>query len=237
MGNKIGRNQPCPCGSGLKYKKCCAARDATLDAAAQAGYQHMMNGHSAQACDGWADVWNTVRPRLLPQMRTTAAADALFVESPFLFNWLQDFAVELSNAALHEPLYALAGIDLCRDVLAQFHDESQEFRICFRADLGQFYFLADRRDDGDQTLLELIRDYPDHAIGYVRLADLLGAGLRSGDPPLDLPRAITLLEQALDTPVTDAAHYDLEARLADLRDHATDAPASAPASAPPRPGD
>jgi len=23
MGNKIGRNQPCPCGSGLKYKRCC----------------------------------------------------------------------------------------------------------------------------------------------------------------------------------------------------------------------
>ncbi|MNF05860.1 hypothetical protein D3C80_2056860 [compost metagenome] len=21
--NKIGRNEPCPCGSGLKYKKCC----------------------------------------------------------------------------------------------------------------------------------------------------------------------------------------------------------------------
>lgn len=22
-GEKIGRNEPCPCGSGLKYKKCC----------------------------------------------------------------------------------------------------------------------------------------------------------------------------------------------------------------------
>jgi preprotein translocase subunit SecA len=22
-GNKVGRNQPCPCGSGKKYKKCC----------------------------------------------------------------------------------------------------------------------------------------------------------------------------------------------------------------------
>lgn len=22
-GDKIGRNEPCPCGSGLKYKKCC----------------------------------------------------------------------------------------------------------------------------------------------------------------------------------------------------------------------
>ncbi len=25
--NKIGRNDPCPCGSGQKYKKCCAAKD------------------------------------------------------------------------------------------------------------------------------------------------------------------------------------------------------------------
>jgi len=23
--NKIGRNDPCPCGSGKKYKRCCAA--------------------------------------------------------------------------------------------------------------------------------------------------------------------------------------------------------------------
>ena len=24
-GPKVGRNEPCPCGSGRKYKKCCAA--------------------------------------------------------------------------------------------------------------------------------------------------------------------------------------------------------------------
>ena len=24
---KVGRNDPCPCGSGLKYKKCCWAKD------------------------------------------------------------------------------------------------------------------------------------------------------------------------------------------------------------------
>jgi len=24
-GNKVGRNDPCPCGSGKKYKKCCGA--------------------------------------------------------------------------------------------------------------------------------------------------------------------------------------------------------------------
>ncbi|MHB8833897.1 MAG: SEC-C metal-binding domain-containing protein, partial [Desulfobacteria bacterium] len=24
---KVGRNDPCPCGSGLKYKKCCIEKD------------------------------------------------------------------------------------------------------------------------------------------------------------------------------------------------------------------
>ena len=26
MGKKIGRNDPCPCGSGKKYKKCCLGK-------------------------------------------------------------------------------------------------------------------------------------------------------------------------------------------------------------------
>ena len=29
MSNKIGRNDPCPCGSGLKYKKCCLDKEMT----------------------------------------------------------------------------------------------------------------------------------------------------------------------------------------------------------------
>lgn len=31
---KIGRNDPCPCGSGLKFKKCCALKSAPAEAAA-----------------------------------------------------------------------------------------------------------------------------------------------------------------------------------------------------------
>ena len=32
----IGRNDPCPCGSGKKYKKCCAAKDEAKQSAALA---------------------------------------------------------------------------------------------------------------------------------------------------------------------------------------------------------
>ena len=28
VGRETGRNQPCPCGSGLKYKKCCMRKQA-----------------------------------------------------------------------------------------------------------------------------------------------------------------------------------------------------------------
>lgn len=33
---KVGRNQPCPCGSGKKYKMCCLAADEAADLAARA---------------------------------------------------------------------------------------------------------------------------------------------------------------------------------------------------------
>ena len=34
---KVGRNEPCPCGSGKKYKRCCLARDGVLDGRNSAG--------------------------------------------------------------------------------------------------------------------------------------------------------------------------------------------------------
>jgi SWIM/SEC-C metal-binding protein len=30
VSNKVGRNDPCPCGSGKKYKKCCGAEGSLL---------------------------------------------------------------------------------------------------------------------------------------------------------------------------------------------------------------
>ena len=32
---KVGRNEPCPCGSGKKYKHCCYAKDSAMRAATE----------------------------------------------------------------------------------------------------------------------------------------------------------------------------------------------------------
>jgi tetratricopeptide (TPR) repeat protein len=51
MGRKVGRNEPCPCGSGKKYKRCCWAKDqetrveATRQAEREAGAHTAFPGH------------------------------------------------------------------------------------------------------------------------------------------------------------------------------------------------
>ena len=192
-----------------------------LDDWMQEGYLFMMERDAARACDLWNKVWDVIRSRLKPTMRTCDQASSVFDGTQCLFDWLQDFCIELSNAALDAPRYADDGIRLCEHVLGQFVEESRLFLRNFRTDLGQFHFLAGRPDEGERVLLEVIRDHPDTAAGYVRLADLLAYGARPGDGPIDTRWAVELLEKALARPVEDAAQFDLEGRLQELRDDAT----------------
>lgn len=191
-----------------------------LDDAMQQGYRLSMHGEGARACDRWWKVWQTIRSRLHPKMCTTKSAAVVFDGTQSLFNWVQDFALELHNAAVVDRRYAEAGVRLCQEVLAHFRDEDEPFVVNFRVDLGEFHFLAAQHKDGERVLVELIRDHPSRAAGYARLAEILGYGPTPNSKPIDLQRAQELIEQALARPVNDAADYDLETRLADLREHA-----------------
>jgi tetratricopeptide (TPR) repeat protein len=57
MSNKPGRNDPCPCGSGQKYKRCCLPKDqiaesaALAEAAAARAAQAAQHDHSHEGCD------------------------------------------------------------------------------------------------------------------------------------------------------------------------------------------
>lgn len=64
MSNKSGRNDPCPCGSGQKYKRCCLPKDQLAESAAMAQAavdrakleaQHYHH-HSHDGCDFCGDL-------------------------------------------------------------------------------------------------------------------------------------------------------------------------------------
>ena len=202
------------------WKRTCPARPSQemLDDWMQEGYRLWMDRHLEQACDLWQRVWEVIRERLTPQMRTCEDAAVVFDGRQCIENWLQDFQLELRNAAVKYPAYAARAVALAEEVLAHFPDQGGLFTINFRSDLGEALFLADRADEGERALLQLIDDHPNNPDGYAMLADMLGQGLRPGDPPVDRERAIAVLESALARPVENASMWDLQSRLEDLRE-------------------
>lgn len=196
-----------------------------LDDAMQEGYRLSMSGQEAEACAVWWDLWLQLRARLPPDLRTCDDAEAVFPGSQALFNWLQDFQLELSNASLDAPAWAERGVELCRDVVAVCPEES--FVRQFRCWEGEFHFRGGGAAAGRHLLEELIEEDPDDPCAYAYLAEALGIGLR-GAEPVDRGAAIELLEKALARPVRDPTSRDLVRRLAHLRGEAPTARQPAP---------
>ncbi len=74
VGSKVGRNDPCPCGSGKKYKKCCLGRAESAQ-------------DSAPADPSAAPELAGVRPGMIPQMNAEAMqADTVTLGGLFLYN-------------------------------------------------------------------------------------------------------------------------------------------------------
>ena len=203
------------------WKRWCPERPSRemLDDWMQEGYDLSRAGEGEAACERWWSVWQPLRDRMKPEMRTCEEAEPLLRGIQAIFNWVQDFTMELHNAAIDQRRFAAIGEQLCREVLAQFTDEDDLFELNLRSDLGEFLYLDERPDEGEAVLLKMIEDHPDEPAGYTQLASILGYGPRGrrGGGALDLPRAITLLEQAIARPVRRAEGWDLQARLDDLR--------------------
>ncbi len=236
----INRNSLCPCGSGKKYKQCCmgSAEKITTIASDPKSFEwekpskgrdqdqqidlFIIQGHGsrnkldyAAACDVWGRAWDQFLLRLGLGMTTFDKSLPAYDGSFYLKNWTQDYCATLNNAALTDAAAAKVGASFCQGILLQFSDEDSHFLNNFKASLGEFHYLAAEAQEGEKILTDLINDYPQLAIGYAYLADMLGSAQYNpnADAPFDLDRAINLLEKALAYPVEDARAYDLEERL------------------------
>ena len=237
---KIGRNEPCPCGSGKKYKKCCLDRPvhkllerwqrAPLSRSSCPDIDlHFVEAFTALRADDTAAIaafgkaWAGVRARLSAAVDTLAGMETLLgsVFSPY--DIVHEYGQLLEYAAFVDRSAALEGVAFASFLLDQFDAESPLFRENTRAQLGEFHFRAGDPAQGEEILSALIADLPHRSIGYAYLADVLGR-MRfkwNGGELLDRPRALAILRKALDHPVEDAWDYDLEARLADMDQAAT----------------
>ncbi len=174
-----------------------------------------------EAADIWLRVWEHVRLKFEPWMTTYGDADPLVGISQYFGNWIQDLTMAICNESINDEKYTEIGIRLIGEVLHQFVDESLDAVLNRRCDLGRLLCRAGRCEEGQAMIQAIINEHPEQSCGYIELADEFG---RAKQKDADIPRAIALLEQALAYPVIDAADWDLEYRLADLRKELADAP-------------
>lgn len=146
--SKVGRNEPCPCGSGQKYKKCCESK--ALEAAAERA-----RAHAVAAAARLAEERSSSSPRLaeweddgldelsysvvelIKQQRfeeALAVCERLRVEYSDVHDWLE------RSAMVHEARGELPlALDFYRRHVA-------------------FITEPERRDGYDEELIDIFRD-------------------------------------------------------------------------------
>ena len=238
--DKVGRNEPCPCGSGKKYKKCCidqkvatkvldtftiAAPLNLADEWIAAGYYYLNQKVPYKALTCWWHAWQEAEI-ILPETILDPGSEEcnrFFSSCDFFSNWLVDYLTLLEENLEQSPVAVQNGLFFCQEVVARFPDMSSSLTNSF-IEITSYLLLALGKSEQAFSLLEqLIEQYPDAAQGYVVLAATLSMDAQRFNLRPDFNRAQQLLLQAQKN-ATDCADWDVEVRLEDLTDAVRSSP-------------
>jgi tetratricopeptide (TPR) repeat protein len=141
---KTGRNHPCPCGSGKKYKLCCLDKDAAIAAAARAAdrAQHELHQHEpACSCCG--------KPAMAAGAVPASIADELDERSNAVIDLVHEGKLDQAEAAAKDLLVRFPFVHDGHDRLGMVYEARGEHKRaadCYRKVIE---FVSDHQDDYD----------------------------------------------------------------------------------------
>ena len=254
---KIGRNDPCPCGSGKKYKKCClpnarqkhwtfeeirsfpteeilsklgefginiteegflrevenfystedladnwwmtynvTAKDfdqdfpwmaadvlwerlaphvinsGKLDDMMQEGYELCGSGKEDEGCRIWLQVWDHLKKRFKPEMKSIRDAEKVFSGLQSLYNWCQDLEMDLGNASIIVPAFYEKRIEYCQEFCSLFPETDKLIIENMKRAEAESYFALGLVEEGEKAFQDLVKDFPDSAWAYIGWGDM-----------------------------------------------------------------
>jgi len=233
----IGRNDPCPCGSGKKFKKCCIDKPEqqisnialsvrgnpirtehrVADNWMRAGYIHANRNSEWKAFECWKRCWEELLRVLPPELQDPELAETTgtFEGSDYLFNWLQDFQFLLVDNARATVETATYTIDYCEAVPRRFANISQNIIDKMRVDRAHCMAMLGKQKEAIQELENMIAERPKEALSYVALAEMVGSLTDTFNMRPDIPRAIQYLQNAKQN-TADWEDYDIDDRINEL---------------------
>lgn len=168
-----------------------------LDDLIDQGRRALEEGNRRTACDRWLAAWEIVKQLTRPDIRETAAFDVAYPLMDFLQNWSQDLMFELHDLGLDDRCYQEKRLQVAREFVTHFPDESANTSVIFRRAEGEALWALDRRSEAESVYAALVERFPDEAWGYIGWADHYWLWQ---DTTGDYARAEAILTRALSRP-------------------------------------
>ena len=234
---KIGRNEPCPCGSGKKYKKCCIDRDVIpasgellndvdplniADEWIAAGYYYYEKNWSYQALTCWRHGWQEAQIILPSNIQDPGdqECDSYFAGCDFFSNWLQDYQFLIEENIGWNSDIVQTGLQFCQQVRERFSVLSPGVANNLIETTVYLLLALGRSQEAFALMDQMIQQHPGSPQGYAVLAALLSMDAQRFNLRPDIKRAQQLLLQAREH-ATDCEGWDIEIRLEELKEWQT----------------
>ena len=128
---KTGRNDPCPCGSGKKYKHCCLEKDRAIEFAPAIAQRVALQAQKAKQAAQRKDY----QAELLESQATLQEAQALDVASNAVIDLVHAGRLDEAEQAARELLVRYPEVHDGYDRLGMVHEARGQFReaaACYR---------------------------------------------------------------------------------------------------------
>lgn len=221
---KIGRNQPCPCGSGKKYKKCCLNKPKSdspliqkrdeLDTLMEKGWLLLQKNENIKACDVWLELWDSLKKRFKPEFKNIQEAEAIFSGSELIYNWCQDLEAELGNAGIDDSAYYQKRKVFCEEFCSLFPESDELLMHNMKRAIAESNFALGNIDEGNKRFKLLIEQYPKNIWAYIGWGDMYLWPMNKDIKP-DYERAEQIYQMALGKGIE--GEEDLIDRLKELK--------------------
>lgn len=186
-----------------------------IDDTMQLGYERLARKDVAGACEAWLSYWRAVLKLMEKwKIKTASRFDEQFLQTQSLFNWCQDFEMELGNAGRGDGKYNAARLQFCRQIIPLVDPEEKLLRENMRRAMAESCFDMGEASKADRLYEDWLAEDPGWGWGWIGWSDLYWL---FSQRKRDYQRAEQILTRAIGIPGLRDRNYVLE-RLSDLHE-------------------
>lgn len=185
-----------------------------LDDQMQNGYDLLMEGDGARACDLWWLLWGNIKATMKKfNYRFIEHFDRDFLGLQSIYNWSMDFSMELANAALNDQEYARKRIKFGIEYIERSKDKDESNLMTLKRDVAAAYFRIGEVEKGERSFRNYVENDPTSGWGWINWSDQYW--LFALEQNKDAVKAINILKQGLKVDGLEDKLYVFE-RLHDI---------------------